>query len=125
MKSTNPPASAKSRNWLVLAGFAAMGVIPFALPQSSFAQACAGAQALRGCGAATQSNEVSTFSGRNDGQLNMLDLIHQAQMGSLGNMEEFTAEQRENVNSAAETYRNQQLQRIQGQPEAKPPVEEN
>ena len=93
--------------------------------QSSFAQACTGAQALQGCGGATQSNEVSTFSGRNDGQLNMFDLIHQAQFGTLGNMDEFTAEQRQNVNSAAETYRDQQLKRIQGQQEAKPPVQEN
>lgn len=115
------PISAKRRNWIGLATFAAVGVIPFTLPQAGFAEECTGAQALGNC--SSQTNEVSTFSGSNNGQLNMLDLIHRAQFGSLENMEDFTAEQRQNINSAAQNYRNQQLQRVQqGPQEVKPPA---
>jgi hypothetical protein len=118
MQSKNSPAPAKSRNVLILAALAAMGVAPLALPQASLAQTCSGAQALQGC---PSPNERDSFSGLESGQLNMYDIIHRAQMGTITNIDEFTAEQRQNLNSAADDFRAQQLKRIQqAQPQAAP-----
>ena len=110
MQSQNSPAPAKSRNGLILAVLAAIGVAPLALPQASFAQACSDGQTLQGC---PSPNERDSFSGLDNGQINMYDIIHRAQMGTITNINEFTAEQRQNLNSAADDFRAQQLQRMQ------------
>lgn len=118
MQSKNSPAPAKSRNGLILAALAAIGVAPLALPQASLAQTCSDAQTLQGC---PSPNERDSFSGLENGQLNMYDIIHRAQLGTLSNINEFTAEQRQNLNSAADDFRTQQLKRIQqAQPQAAP-----
>ncbi|MBW4494871.1 MAG: hypothetical protein KME26_17670 [Oscillatoria princeps RMCB-10] len=118
MQSKNSPAPAKSRHGLILAALAAIGVAPLALPQASFAQACSDAQTLQGC---PSPNERDSFSGLESGQLNMYDIIHRSQMGTLTNINEFTAEQRQNLNSAADDFRTQQLKRMQqAQPQAAP-----
>ncbi len=118
MQSKNSPAPAKSRNVLILAALAAMGVAPLAVPQASLAQTCTGAQTLQGC---PSPNERDSFSGLENGQINMYDIIHRAQLGTLTNIDEFTAEQRQNLNSAADDFRAKQLQRMQqAQPQAAP-----
>jgi hypothetical protein len=59
------------------------------------------------------SNEIDTVSGAGNGQLNMMDLIHRAQMGAQIDMENFTEEQKQNLNSAADAFRVQQMQRLE------------
>ncbi len=99
----------KTSPWLILAAFAVAGAGAIALPQSILAQTCSDAQNLQGC---PSPNERGSFSG-GGGDLNVYDLIHNAQMGTLTNMNDFTAEQQENLNSAADNFRAQQLKRIQ------------
>ncbi|WP_017717654.1 hypothetical protein [Kamptonema formosum] len=120
MQSQNSPAAAKSRNGLILAALAGIGVATLALPQASFAQACSDGQTLQGC---PSPNERDSFSGLDNGQLNMYDIIHRAQMGTITNINEFTAEQRQNLNSAADDFRAQQLQRMQQAQQQAAPVE--
>lgn len=116
MKNQTSATSLKSRHWLAIAALATFGIAPLAIAQTSWAQACDESQAL-GC---ASPNEQDAFSG-GGGQMNVMDLMHKAQLGTLTNMEDFTVEQRENLNSAADAFRAQQLQQMnQGQTQAAP-----
>jgi hypothetical protein len=89
-------------------GIAASAIASCALfsPQASFAQASGlnNAQPLQDF--QTQDN-TDPFSGRSSGS-GIFDLIHRSRLGGGRSMEEFTTEQRQNLNDAAAEFRNKQ-----------------
>jgi len=84
-------------------------------------------QALPGLGSSDQNSD--SFGGTNG--LDMYDLFHRLQMGSMPSMSEFNQEQQRTINSAASNFRARQLERLrqqnpqqnpQGQPSQTAPV---
>ncbi|HEY9813515.1 MAG TPA: hypothetical protein V6D31_08260, partial [Candidatus Sericytochromatia bacterium] len=59
-----------------------------------------------------QAQERDPLTGSSNDGFNPLDLIHRANLGSLRTYEEFSAEQRTNLNSAADDFRKRQLEMI-------------
>lgn len=106
----------KSRHWLLAASLAAIGIVPVVGVQPTLAQDCTGAELLQNCPSQNEQNNFSSGSG----QVNMLDLIHKAQIGALGDMQQFTAEQQQNINSEADNFRAEQLRRLQQGSQATP-----
>ena len=92
----------------LMIGIAASAIASCALfsPQASFAQASGlnNAQPLQDF--QTQDN-TDPFSGRSSGS-GIFDLIHRSRLGGGRSMEEFTTEQRQNLNDAAAEFRNKQ-----------------
>jgi hypothetical protein len=82
-------------------------------PQASFAQASGlnNAQPLQDF--QTQDN-ADPFSGRSSGS-GIFDLIHRSRLGGGRSMEEFTTEQRQNLNDAAAEFRNKQRLLLENQ----------
>jgi hypothetical protein len=97
-----------SKSGKLMIGIAASAIASCALfsPQASFAQASGlnNAQPLQDF--QTQDN-TDPFSGRSSGS-GIFDLIHRSQLGGGRSMEEFTTEQRQNLNDAAAEFRNKQ-----------------
>ena len=97
-----------SKSGKLMVGIAASAIASCALfsPQASFAQASGlnNAQPLQDF--QTQDNS-DPFSGRSSGS-GIFDLIHRSQLGGGRSMEEFTTEQRQNLNDAAAEFRNKQ-----------------
>jgi hypothetical protein len=98
-----------------LMGIAASAIASCALfsPQASFAQASGlnNAQPLQDF--QTQDNS-DPFSGRSSGS-GIFDLIHRSRLGGGRSMEEFTTEQRQNLNDAAAEFRNKQRLLLENQ----------
>ncbi|MEG3873734.1 MULTISPECIES: hypothetical protein [unclassified Microcoleus] len=97
-----------SKSGKLMIGIAASAIASCALfsPQASFAQASGlnNAQPLQDF--QTQDN-TDPFSGDSNGSA-ILDLIHRSRLGGGRSMEEFTTEQRQNLNDAAAEFRNKQ-----------------
>ncbi len=97
-----------SKSGKLMIGIAASAIASCALfsPQASFAQASGlnNAQPLQDF--QTQDN-TDPFSGRSSGS-GIFDLIHRSRLGGGRSMEEFTTEQRQNLNDAAAEFRNKQ-----------------
>ena len=97
-----------SKSGKLMVGIAASAIASCALfsPQASFAQASGlnNAQPLHDF--QTQ-DYTDPFSGRSSGS-GIFDLIHRSQLGGGRSMEEFTTEQRQNLNDAAAEFRNKQ-----------------
>jgi len=97
-----------SKSGKLMVGIAASAIASCALfsPQASFAQASGlnNAQPLQDF--QTQDN-TDPFSGRSSGN-GIFDLIHRSRLGGGRSMEEFTTEQRQNLNDAAAEFRNKQ-----------------
>ena len=97
-----------SKSGKLMMGIAASAIASCALlsPQASFAQASGlnNAQPLQDF--QTQDNS-DPFSGRSSGS-GIFDLIHRSKLGGGRSMEEFTTEQRQNLNDAAAEFRNKQ-----------------
>ncbi len=97
-----------SKSGKLMIGIAASAIASCALfsPQASFAQASGlnNAQPLQDF--QTQDN-TDPFSGSSSGSA-IFDLIHRSQLGGGRSMEEFTTEQRQNLNDAAAEFRNKQ-----------------
>ena len=104
-----------SKSGKLMIGIAASAIASCALfsPQASFAQASGlnNAQPLQDF--QTQDN-TDPFSGRSSGS-GIFDLIHRSQLGGGRSMEEFTTEQRQNLNDAAAEFRNKQRQLLEKQ----------
>ena len=86
------------------------------LPQATFAQArdLTNSQPLQDF----QTNDnPDPFTGSGGGT-GMLDLIHRSRLGGGRSMDEFTTEQRQNLNDAAAEFRNKQRQMLQKPAEA-------
>lgn len=80
-------------------------------PQPTLAQSAQSVQPLQDF--TTQQNEQDALSGTSgSGDFSVLDLIHRAQMGSIRDMDEFSAEQNQNITDAAAKFRLEQQQRL-------------
>ena len=104
-----------SKSGKLMVGIAASAIASCALfsPQASFAQASGlnNPQPLQDF--QTQDN-TDPFSGRSSGS-GIFDLIHRSQLGGGRSMEEFTTEQRQNLNDAAAEFRNKQRLLLENQ----------
>ncbi|WP_445247088.1 hypothetical protein [Microcoleus sp. OTE_8_concoct_300] len=104
-----------SKSGKLMVGIAASAIASCALfsPQASFAQASGlnNAQPLQDF--QTQDN-TDPFSGRSSGS-GIFDLIHRSQLGGGRSMEEFSTEQRQNLNDAAADFRNKQRLLLENQ----------
>ncbi|MBD0309593.1 MAG: hypothetical protein ICV80_16245 [Microcoleus sp. T1-bin1] len=104
-----------SKSGKLMMGIAASAIASCALfsPQASFAQASGlnNAQPLQDF--QTQDN-TDPFSGRSSGS-GIFDLIHRSRLGGGRSMEEFTTEQRQNLNDAAAEFRNKQRLLLENQ----------
>jgi len=104
-----------SKSGKLMMGIAASAIASCALfsPQASFAQASGlnNAQPLQDF--QTQDN-TDPFSGRSSGS-GIFDLIHRSKLGGGRSMEEFTTEQRQNLNDAAAEFRNKQRLLLENQ----------
>ncbi len=104
-----------SKSGKLMVGIAASAIASCALlsPQASFAQASGlnNAQPLQDF--QTQDN-TDPFSGRSSGS-GIFDLIHRSRLGGGRSMEEFTTEQRQNLNDAAAEFRNKQRLLLENQ----------
>ena len=110
-----------SKSGKLMIGIAASAIASCALfsPQASFAQASGlnnNAQPLQDF--QTQDNS-DPFSGRSSGS-GIFDLIHRSRLGGGRSMEEFTTEQRQNLNDAAAEFRNKQRLLLQKQDQTVP-----
>ncbi len=90
-----------------------LGTPTLFLPESTLAQ-------VNGSSSANPLQDFQTkdssdpFSDRGGG-LNVLDLIHRSQLGNLRSLEDFSAEQHQNLNDAAAEFRAKQRQLLQQQ----------
>ena len=104
-----------SKSGKLMVGIAASAIASCALfsPQASFAQASGlnNSQPLQDF--QTQ-DDTDPFSGRSSGSA-IFDLIHRSQLGGGRSMEEFTTEQRQNLNDAAAEFRNKQRLLLENQ----------
>ena len=109
-----------SKSGKLMVGIAASAIASCALfsPQASFAQASGlnNPQPLQDF--QTQDN-TDPFSGRSSGS-GIFDLIHRSQLGGGRSMEEFTTEQRQNLNDAAAEFRNKQRLLLQKEDQTVP-----
>jgi hypothetical protein len=108
--------NSKSSNWMLLTALSAIASSTIFLPQATFAQASSlnNSQPLQDF----QTNDnPDPFSGRSNGT-GLFDLIHRSRLGGGRSMDEFTSEQRQNLNDAAAEFRNKQRQMLQKPAEA-------
>jgi len=110
--------TSKSDMGIVLAALSAVGAAVIVLPQPTLAQnsgAVNNAQPLQDF--QTQDNP-DPFSGRSNG-MGIFDLIHRSRLGNSRDMNQFSSEQRDNLNDAAADFREKQRQLLEQQ-QAKP-----
>jgi hypothetical protein len=108
--------NSKSSNWMLLTALSAIASSTLFLPQATFAQSSSlnNSQPLQDL----QTNDnPDPFSGRSSGT-GLFDLIHRSRLGGGRSMDEFTSEQRQNLNDAAAEFRNKQRQILQKPAEA-------
>jgi hypothetical protein len=113
MKNQLSPILTKLFSRTSLTVLAGIGVASCLLPQASWAQATNPTYPTY----PTQLDEFKTqeqdpLTGTSNGGFSPLDLIHRANFGTLRTYEEFSAEQRTNLNSAADDFRKRQLEMI-------------
>ncbi|NJK68932.1 MAG: hypothetical protein HC789_00345 [Microcoleus sp. CSU_2_2] len=104
-----------SSNWMMQVAIGAIASSAILLPQATFAQASGlnNSQPLQDF----QTNDnPDPFSGRSSGT-GIFDLIHRSRLGNGRNLDEFTTEQRQNLNDAAAEFRDKQRQLLQKQAE--------
>jgi hypothetical protein len=109
--------TAKSGNWMIRVGVSAILSSTLLLPQATFAQAndLTNSQPLQNF----QTNDnPDPFSGSSG--TGIFDLIHRSRLGGGRSIDEFTSEQRQNLNDAAAEFRNKQRQLLQKPEEAVP-----
>lgn len=110
------PSLRLSRLWIVV-GILGAGVI--GLVQPSLAQTATSADLQTPVGS-------SDRSANSNGDLNnintMFDLLHRAQLGSIRDPYEFNRDQQQNINTAASTFRQRQMELLhqQGQSQSQP-----
>jgi hypothetical protein len=107
--------TSKSSNWMIRVAIGAIASSSFFLPQATFAQASGlnNSQPLQDF---KTNDNPDPFSGRGSGT-GIFDLIHRSRLGNGRNLDEFTTEQRQNLNDAAAEFRNKQRQLLQKQAE--------
>lgn len=91
----------------------AMGITSTVLPQPASALPPEGNQSNQPLQDFLSPTERDTFSsGPGDGSFSVFNLIHQAQLGNLRDMGEFSQEQSKNISDAAARFRLEQQQRL-------------
>lgn len=101
---------------LVLGTVVGIGVISLLLPQITWAQTTR-VNPLEDF--ENQDNNSDPFSsGKEQDSLGVFDLIHRATLGNNRSLQDYSAEQNQNLNDAAAQFRTRQRQRIQGQGQA-------
>ncbi|MEB3339065.1 MAG: hypothetical protein VKJ46_16455 [Leptolyngbyaceae bacterium] len=116
------PVSRKSFTRISIGIVAMLGLFPLWMPESTLAQ-IGTPQPLQEF--KPQDNRDSLFDGSSNSQSGLLDLIHRANLGGSRSLSDFTAEQGENINTAAAEFRALQLKRLQQQgevPSNRPPT---
>ena len=101
---------------LVLGTVVGIGVISSLLPQITWAQATR-VNPLEDFENQENSNDPFS-SGKEQDSLGVFDLIHRANLGNNRSIQDYSAEQNQNLNDAAAQFRARQRQRIQGQGQA-------
>lgn len=95
---------------LVIGTVAGMSVVSLLLPQISWAQTT-DVNPLEDANPAEEGSDP--FSGSGGNSFGIFDLIHRANFGGDRNVEDFSLEQDQNLNSAAAQFRKKQLERLQ------------
>jgi hypothetical protein len=91
----------------------AMGITSTVLPQPASALPPEGNQSNQPIQDFLSPNERDTFSsGPGDGSFSVFNLIHQAQLGNLRDMGDYSQEQSKNISDAAARFRLEQQQRL-------------
>lgn len=103
---------------LVLGTLAGIGVVSLLLPQPSWAQQANDVNPLQDFDPEQNSDP---FSRTNEGDsFGVFDLIHRANLNNNRSPGDYSAEQNEGLDAAADQFRQMQQQRIQGQQQASP-----
>jgi hypothetical protein len=96
-------------------GAIAIAITSVLLPQPASAQSAGSVKPLQDL--TTQQNEQDSFSGGfGNGSFSVFNLIHQAQLGTPMDMDEFSSQQNQNLTDAAAKFRLEQ-QRLLGNPQ--------
>lgn len=112
----------KSKNKLILGILAGIGFTLSFLPQKTLAQFDPNPTGeARPADTFKNQDNTDPFSGGDNGSsMGVFDLIHRAQMGNIRDMSEYSGEQGQNIQSAAEKFRQMQLNRIRNQNQVAP-----
>jgi hypothetical protein len=110
--------TAKSGNWMLMTAVSAIASSHLLLPEATFAQANGLTNSQPQQNFQTNDNP-DPFSGRSSGT-GIFDLIHRSRLGNGRSIDEFTSEQRQNLNDAAAEFRNKQRQLLQKPEETVP-----
>jgi hypothetical protein len=105
----------RSSNWMISAAIGAIASSAILVPQATFAQA-SGLNNSPPLQDFQTNDNPDPFSGRSSGT-GIFDLIHRSRLGNGRSLDEFTTEQRQNLNDAAAEFRNKQRQLLQKQAE--------
>jgi hypothetical protein len=107
--------TSRSGNWMMQVTIGAIASSAILVPQATFAQA-SGLNNSPPLQDFQTNDNPDPFSGRSSGT-GIFDLIHRSRLGNGRSLEEFTTEQRQNLNDAAAEFRNKQRQLLQKQAE--------
>lgn len=111
--------TSKSGNWMMRVAASAIASSAIFLPQATFAQASGLTTNTQPLQDFQTNDNPDPFSGRSGG-LGLFDLIHRSRLGNSRSAEEFTIEQRQNLNDAAAEFRNKQRELLQQQEQIAP-----
>jgi hypothetical protein len=107
--------TSKYSTWLMQIAISAIASSSFLLPQATFAQA-SGLNNSQPVQDFQTNDNPDPFTGRGSGT-GLFDLIHRSRLGGGRSIDEFTTEQRQNLNDAATEFRDKQRQLLQKQAE--------
>ena len=116
--------SVKSLTQLALGLLAATAFVPVVLPQSALAQ-FTDAQPLQDWQGPESRDPFSGKSDGGEGAFSVFDMIHRANLGNTRSLGEFTEEQNESLDAAAEAFRNEQRVRLQSPTQVNPGAGQN
>jgi hypothetical protein len=109
--------TSKSGIGMVMAVLSAAGAAVVFLPQPTWAQNSSGANSAAPLQDLQTQDNTDPFSSR--GGMGVLDLIHRSQLGVSRDLNEFSLEQRQNLNDAAAEFRAKQRQLLEQQAKQK------
>ena len=106
---------------LVLGVLAGMGFASCVLPQLTLAQPTLSQPGEVNPADTFQEQNTDPFSGNNNGGASgVFDLMHRATLGNIRSMDEFSTDQKNNLNTAADQFRRQQLELLRTPNQAAP-----
>jgi hypothetical protein len=90
-----------------------MSLVSLITPQPIYAQTAANVNPLEDLNP-DRSRDPFSRANQGEGVSGIMDLMHRAQQGNIRDLNEFSAEQNQNINDAAAKFRQQQLQMMRG-----------